>query len=270
MSKLVRRLACVACGAVASCLALAHARPLPHPQRRDHRPLRARRLDRHRRAHRRAEAAGAARPDRSSCSTGRAPAAPSASPRRCAPRPTATRSMNSYTAEAVVVPQISKTAQIFGGGRLRADRDHRPRAGGADGVEERQGRQPARTSSPRCAPIPGKYTYGGGYGSPPHVMGAWMNKLRGLNVQHVPYRGGAQGINDVVGGHIDMFYGGVAAGKGRDRQRLGQGDRGDRRHALLGAAERADLQGGRRAGVRSGELDRDAGAEGHADRHRRR
>ena len=26
-------------------------------------------------------------------------------------------------------------------------------------------------------------------------------------------RGGAQGINDVVGGHIDMFYGGVAAGK---------------------------------------------------------
>ena len=44
-------------------------------------------------------------------------------------------------------------------------------------------------------------------------MGAWMNKLRGLNVQHVPYRGGAQGINDVVGGHIDMFYGGVAAGK---------------------------------------------------------
>jgi tripartite-type tricarboxylate transporter receptor subunit TctC len=60
---------------------------------------------------------------------------------------------------------------------------------------------------------PGKFTFGGGHGSPPHVMGAWMNRLRGLNVQHVPYRGGAQGINDVVGGHIDMFYGGVAAGK---------------------------------------------------------
>lgn len=60
---------------------------------------------------------------------------------------------------------------------------------------------------------PGKYTYGGGVGSPPHVMGAWMNKLRGLNVSHIPYRGGAQGINDVVGGHLDMFYGGVAVGK---------------------------------------------------------
>ena len=47
-----------------------------------------------------------------------------------------------YTSETVVVPQISKTAQVFDGGRFRADRDHRPRASGADGVEERQGRQP--------------------------------------------------------------------------------------------------------------------------------
>lgn len=60
---------------------------------------------------------------------------------------------------------------------------------------------------------PGKYTYGGGHGSPPHIMGAWMNNLKQLTVTHVPYRGGAQGINDVIGGHIDMFYGGVAAGK---------------------------------------------------------
>jgi tripartite-type tricarboxylate transporter receptor subunit TctC len=44
-------------------------------------------------------------------------------------------------------------------------------------------------------------------------MGAWMNKLRGLNVTHIPYRGGAQGVTDVVGGHLDMFYGGVAVAK---------------------------------------------------------
>jgi tripartite-type tricarboxylate transporter receptor subunit TctC len=60
---------------------------------------------------------------------------------------------------------------------------------------------------------PGKYTFGGGVGSPPHIMGAWMNKLRDLSVAHIPYRGGAQGVNDVVGGHLDMFYGGVAVGK---------------------------------------------------------
>ena len=60
---------------------------------------------------------------------------------------------------------------------------------------------------------PGKYTYGGGHGSPPHIMGAWMNKVRDLDVRHVPYRGGAQAVNDMVGGHIDMFYGGVAVSK---------------------------------------------------------
>ena len=47
-----------------------------------------------------------------------------------------------YTSETVVVPQISKTAEIFGGGRFRADRHHRAGAGGADRLQERQGRQP--------------------------------------------------------------------------------------------------------------------------------
>jgi tripartite-type tricarboxylate transporter receptor subunit TctC len=61
---------------------------------------------------------------------------------------------------------------------------------------------------------PGKYTYGGGPGSPSHIMGAWLNRIRKLDVPHIPYRGGAQGISDVSGGHIDMFYGGVSAVKG--------------------------------------------------------
>jgi tripartite-type tricarboxylate transporter receptor subunit TctC len=60
---------------------------------------------------------------------------------------------------------------------------------------------------------PGKYTYGGGVGSPSHIMGAWLNRLYGLNTTHVPYRGGAQAVTDVIGGHIDMFYAGVAAAK---------------------------------------------------------
>jgi tripartite-type tricarboxylate transporter receptor subunit TctC len=61
---------------------------------------------------------------------------------------------------------------------------------------------------------PGKFTYGGGPGSPSHIMGAWLNRLRGLDVTHIPYRGGAQAVADVSGGHIDMFYAGVAAAKG--------------------------------------------------------
>jgi tripartite-type tricarboxylate transporter receptor subunit TctC len=61
---------------------------------------------------------------------------------------------------------------------------------------------------------PGKFTYGGGLGSPSHISGAWMNRVAGLNVVHVPYKGGAQAVGDVIGGHIDMFYGGLAAAKG--------------------------------------------------------
>ena len=120
--------------------------------------------------------------------------------------------LNSYTAEAVVVPQISKTHKYS-----VAD-DFEPIAvtGLVPVVLMVSKNVKASTLQDFIAEVranPGKLTFGGGYGSPPHVMGAWMNKLRDLNVQHVPYRGGAQGINDVVGGHIDMFYGGVAAGK---------------------------------------------------------
>ena len=61
---------------------------------------------------------------------------------------------------------------------------------------------------------PGKHTFGGGIGSPPHIMGAWFNRVNDLKVTHVPYRGGGQAVADVVGGHIDIFFAGLAAAKG--------------------------------------------------------
>ena len=61
---------------------------------------------------------------------------------------------------------------------------------------------------------PGKYTYGGSLGSPSHILGAWLNRIQNLSVTHIPYRGGAQAVGDVTGGHIDLFYGGVSAAKG--------------------------------------------------------
>lgn len=119
---------------------------------------------------------------------------------------------NSYTAEAVVVPQISKTHKYS----VLDDFEPIAITGLVPVVLMVSKNLKANTLQEFIAEVqtnPGKFTFGGGIGSPPHVMGAWMNRLRGLKVQHVPYRGGAQGINDVVGGHIDMFYGGVAAGK---------------------------------------------------------
>ena len=117
-----------------------------------------------------------------------------------------------YTAETVVAPQIAKHLTYS------AIDDFEPVAvtGLVPVVLMVSKNFKANTLQEFIAEVranPGKYTFGGGVGSPPHIMGAWMNKLRGLNVAHIPYRGGAQGVNDVIGGHLDMFYGGVAVGK---------------------------------------------------------
>jgi tripartite-type tricarboxylate transporter receptor subunit TctC len=117
-----------------------------------------------------------------------------------------------YTSETVVVPQISKTANYS------VLDDFEPIA--VTGlvpvvliVSKDMHVDNLKDFIAEVRANPGKYTYGGSIGSPPHVMGAWMNKIRGLQVQHIPYRGGAQGVTDVIGGHLDMFYGGVAVAK---------------------------------------------------------
>ena len=117
-----------------------------------------------------------------------------------------------YTSECAVVPQISKTA------KYSVVDDFEPIAitGIVPVVLIVSKNVKADNLKDFIAEVranPGKYTYGGGVGSPPHVMGAWMNKLKGLDVRHIPYRGGAQGVTDVIGGHLDMFYGGIAVAK---------------------------------------------------------
>jgi tripartite-type tricarboxylate transporter receptor subunit TctC len=41
-----------------------------------------------------------------------------------------------------------------------------------------------------------------GLGSQQHIAAAWFAKLAGITLEHVPYRGGGQAINDLVAGHI--------------------------------------------------------------------
>ena len=117
-----------------------------------------------------------------------------------------------YTSELVVVPQISKSA------KYTID-DFEPIA--VTGIvplvlivskNVRANNLQEFIAEMRAAP--GKYTYGGGIGSPPHILGAWFNRVNNLNVTHIPYRGGGQAVADVVAGHIDMFYSGLAAAKG--------------------------------------------------------
>jgi tripartite-type tricarboxylate transporter receptor subunit TctC len=39
-----------------------------------------------------------------------------------------------------------------------------------------------------------------GIGSPPHVAGELFKMMTGVDMQHVPYRGGAPAVSDLLGG----------------------------------------------------------------------
>jgi tripartite-type tricarboxylate transporter receptor subunit TctC len=53
---------------------------------------------------------------------------------------------------------------------------------------------------------PGKFTYGSaGNGTTSHLAMESLKAQAGLHVVHVPYRGGAQAITDLIGGQVDMM-----------------------------------------------------------------
>ncbi|MFT3779217.1 MAG: tripartite tricarboxylate transporter substrate binding protein [Ottowia sp.] len=52
---------------------------------------------------------------------------------------------------------------------------------------------------------PGKLTYASsGDGSPQHLAGLMLESRAGLQLLHVPYKGGAPAITDLIGGQVDM------------------------------------------------------------------
>ncbi len=55
---------------------------------------------------------------------------------------------------------------------------------------------------------PAKAAFGSpGAGSPPHYMGALLEKETGVTLTHVPYRGTVPGVQDTLGGQIASFSG---------------------------------------------------------------
>jgi tripartite-type tricarboxylate transporter receptor subunit TctC len=49
-----------------------------------------------------------------------------------------------------------------------------------------------------------RYATGSGLGSPQHIAVQWFARIAGITVEQVPYRGGAQAINDLVAGHVKL------------------------------------------------------------------
>ena len=54
---------------------------------------------------------------------------------------------------------------------------------------------------------PGKYSYGSaGLGTTLHIAGELFKLLAGVDMVHVPYRGGAPAMVDVIGGQVQMIF----------------------------------------------------------------
>ena len=49
-----------------------------------------------------------------------------------------------------------------------------------------------------------RYATGSGVGSQQHMAGQWFAKIAGIELEQVPYRGGGQAINDLIGGHVKL------------------------------------------------------------------
>ncbi|MFA7679385.1 MAG: tripartite tricarboxylate transporter substrate binding protein [Pigmentiphaga sp.] len=55
---------------------------------------------------------------------------------------------------------------------------------------------------------PGKYSYAStGNGSSAHLMGEMLKDLADVDVMHIPYKGLAQGLNDVASGQVHVTFG---------------------------------------------------------------
>ena len=54
---------------------------------------------------------------------------------------------------------------------------------------------------------PGRLRMGsGGVGTPQHLYGEMFKQMCGIDMLHVPYRGGSRSLTDLLGGHVDIMF----------------------------------------------------------------
>ncbi len=83
---------------------------------------------------------------------------------------------------------------------------------------------------------PGKLNYGSvGAGGVNHLAMAWFNTLNGLDMQHVPYKGLVQGLQDIMTNRLDVMFAviGGAAPYIKTQKMKGLAQSGKARHPLI-------------------------------------
>ena len=97
-----------------------------------------------------------------------------------------------------------------------ADFSFLSRVGGTPNVLMAHASVPARTLQELIAHAkanPGKLSYGSsGVGASPHLSVELLNMMAGINIVHVPYKGAAPALADVMGGQIPLSVGNLPGG----------------------------------------------------------
>lgn len=66
---------------------------------------------------------------------------------------------------------------------------------------------------------PGKYSYASaGNGTTPHVAGELFKVLAKVDMMHVPYRGGAPAMQDLLAGQVNMYFDNIPGALAQSRQ----------------------------------------------------
>ena len=116
---------------------------------------------------------------------------------------------------------------------------------------------------------PGKLSMASpGSGTAPHIAGELFKMMAGIDMVHVPYRGGAPALTDLISGQVQVYFGALPVSIEHIRAGKLRALGGDRSDTLGGAA--GDPERGRfRAGLRGDRLVRRRRTQEHARRHRR-
>jgi tripartite-type tricarboxylate transporter receptor subunit TctC len=108
-----------------------------------------------------------------------------------------------------------------------------------------------------------------GIGTASHLAGQLFNKMAGVNLQHVPYRGDGPAMTDLVGGQVQVGFATMTASIGFIRTNKLRPLAGDHDQTLRRAAGHPERQR-LRAGLRGELVVRHRRAEGNAGRNHRK
>ena len=95
---------------------------------------------------------------------------------------------------------------------------------------------------------PGSLSYASpGAGSQAHLAGALLDLETGVHLLHVPYRGIAPAVTDLLGGQVSMMFAPFQVGAAAHQERQAARDRRGEPEALAADARAADPRRARRA-----------------------